>query len=42
MNQENYMPESYISFQDHIINEIVDAKFNIPVSNDNLYLKISH
>jgi len=40
MNQENYMPESYISFQDHIINEIVDA--NIPNSNDNLYLKISH
>jgi len=36
-----YMPERYTSLQDDIINEMVDGKFNIYKSNDNLYLEIS-
>jgi len=35
-----YMPERYTSLQDDIINEMVDAKFNIYKSNDKLYLEI--
>jgi len=35
------MPEGYTSLQDNIINEIVEGKFNIRKSNDNLYLEIS-
>jgi len=31
------MPERYTSLQDDIINEMVDGKFNIFKSNDNLY-----
>jgi len=33
-----YMPERYTSLQDDITNELVDGKFNIHKSNDNLYL----
>jgi len=36
-----YVPERYTSLQDDIINEMVDGKFNIYKSNDNLYLEIS-
>jgi len=36
-----YMPERYTSLQDDIINEMVDGKFNISKSNDNLYSEIS-
>jgi len=35
------MPEGYTSLQDNIINKMVDEKFNIHKSNDNLYLEIS-
>jgi len=35
-----YMPERYTPLQDDIINEMVDRKFNIYKSNDNLYLEI--
>jgi len=34
------MPERYTSLQDDIINEMVDGKFNIHKSNDNLSLEI--
>jgi len=36
-----YMPERYSSLQDDAINEMVDGKFSIHKSNDNLYLEIS-
>jgi len=36
-----YMPERYTSLKDDFINEMVDGKFNIRKSNDNLYLEIS-
>jgi len=36
-----YMPERYTSLQDDITNEMVDGKFNIYKSNDNLYLEQS-
>jgi len=36
-----YMPERYTSLQDDINNDIVDGKFNIRKSNDNLYLDYS-
>jgi len=35
-----YMPERYTSLQDDIINEMVDGKFNIHKSNDDLHLEI--